>query len=103
MKFVCDTSEGVMKITSALNPVTRTEIRLDPPYIWMDMDDLSTFIQNFELYCQVTWHFGRLDPSEVNTSRWPGHLPPGFGPVSNSNTNSNPSSLSEPVDEEGGI
>jgi hypothetical protein len=81
MKFVCSSSDDVMKITLILNPVTGTEIKLNPPYVWDSREQLDTFVRNVELYCQVTWHFGRLDPTEVNTSRWPDTLPPGFADV----------------------
>jgi len=82
VRFVCDVSAELgTRVMFALNPVTKTEIRLSPPFSWTEKEDLDMFVQNFELYCQVTWHFGRLDPTEVNVSRWPRTLPPGFSPV----------------------
>ena len=92
MRFVCDTSlDSGMMITIVLNPVTKTEVKLSPPFVWDTMAQLESFVRNFELYCQVTWHFGRVDPTEVDVSRWPAALPPGFAPESASGLHENDS------------
>lgn len=72
MRFVCDVaSDGVGHVLLALNPVTKTEVKIFPSFEWTTLEELETFARNFELYCQVSWQFGKLDPSKVNASAWP--------------------------------
>lgn len=72
MRFVCDVSEdnGNLVIL-ALNPVTKTEVKISPPFRWEASEELEIFARNFDLYCNVSWQFGKLDPSKVNPSAWP--------------------------------
>lgn len=72
MRFVCDVSgSGTGHVLLALNPVTKTEVKISPPFEWVTLEELETFARNFELYCSVSWQFGKLDPSKVNPSAWP--------------------------------
>lgn len=72
MKFVCDvTGDGVGRVLLSLNPVTNTEVKISPAFEWTTLDELNIFARNFSLYCQVSWQFGKLDPSKVNPSSWP--------------------------------
>lgn len=78
MKFVCDSSTGHgTTVLLALNPVTRTEVKLNPPFPWESHEQLHAFARRFETYCAAAWEFARLDPSEINVSTWPNHLPAG--------------------------
>lgn len=72
MRFVCDVSgPGTGHVLLALNPVTKTEVKISPPFEWSTIEELEIFARNFELYCNVSWQFGKLDPSKVNASAWP--------------------------------
>jgi hypothetical protein len=72
VRFVCDVGyENPPVVLLALNPVTKTEVKISPPFQWDSMEELEIFARNFELYCQVSWQFGRLDPSKINASSWP--------------------------------
>lgn len=72
MRFVCGVSgEGRGAVFIALNPVTKTEVKISPPFEWETIEELEVFARNFELYCNVSWQFGKLDPSKVNASAWP--------------------------------
>jgi len=72
VRFVCDVAgDGVGRVLLALNPVTKTEVKISPPFEWVTLEELETFARNFELYCSVSWQFGKLDPSKVNPSAWP--------------------------------
>ena len=76
MKFVCDSSvERGMAVLLALNPVTKTEVKLNPPFLWDTREQLDEFARRFETHCISAWEFARLDVNEVNTSTWPNHLP----------------------------
>ncbi len=76
MRFVCDTTDdGEAIVLVALNPVTKDEVKISPPFVWKDWEELNVFCRNFEVYCQVTWHFSHSSPSEIDTSRWPQYAP----------------------------
>lgn len=78
MKFVCDSAAGRgTTVLLALNPVTRTEVKLSPPFPWESHEQLDAFARRFEAYCAAAWEFARLDPNEINVSTWPNHLPSG--------------------------
>jgi hypothetical protein len=72
VRFVCDVSADLgFRVLLALNPVTKTEVKISPAFTWTTNEELEIFAQNFELFCQVSWRFGRLDPSKINSSAWP--------------------------------
>jgi hypothetical protein len=59
----------VRQITHLVNPITRTEVRLDPPYVCrfttdpearQEYDDL---IKRFSAWCAALWELGRMDPN----------------------------------------
>jgi len=72
VRFVCDlTPGGGARVFLALNPATRTEVKLTPPFPWGTREQLDVFAEHFERYCEASWAFGRFDPAEVNVSQWP--------------------------------
>jgi len=76
VKFVCDSSmERGMAVLLALNPVTKTEVKLNPPFLWDTREQLDEFSRRFESYCEAAWEFAKLDVNEVNVSSWPDHQP----------------------------
>lgn len=93
MKFVCDSSvEHGVAVLLALNPVTKTEVKLTPPFLWETREQLDAFSRRFESYCEASWEFARLDPQEINVSSWPSHQAPGGEPAGDPNASGNPTS-----------
>lgn len=66
---------GENAVILALNPVTKEEVKISPPFVWRNAEGLRVFCRNFEVYCQVAWHFNRTSPIDVDPSRWP-NTPP---------------------------
>ena len=53
-------------LTHVQNPVTREEIKLNPPLCFSGEDQLNVFIGHVEDYCVAAWNIGRLSPAEIN-------------------------------------
>jgi hypothetical protein len=53
-------------ITEALNPVTRSVIKLNPPFIPESEGDWARFDHYLKAYCQAAWMLGRNDPRQID-------------------------------------
>lgn len=52
------------------NPITRTDVKIDPPYEPQDADEELRFIMAFNQYCQWGWDFERADPQQIRVPLW---------------------------------
>jgi hypothetical protein len=49
----------------AINPVTKSEVKLNPP-VWLESwEDLDRFNDLWDDFCAQAWENGRIDPVEV--------------------------------------
>jgi len=95
MRFFCNFAIGKgILLTTAINPITKTEVVFTPSLVMESTDQLEVFAANFELYCQVIWHFSRSDPVEIDATRWPTSPPPW---LSNRPDDSDTQVISEPA------
>jgi len=75
-------------IRELANPVTRTAVRLEPPFTPQSADHEVGFLSLFSAYCAAAWNVGRIDPDvvtlhggkaaidlETPTPFWPGARP----------------------------
>jgi hypothetical protein len=67
---VLETSEGlitVSEVRTASNPVTRSTVRIDPPFVYETQAQRSEFIRLFGEYCENAWtRTYRCDPKVVS-------------------------------------
>lgn len=53
-----------------INPITRSEIRLDPPFGYDTDDELQKFMDLVSQYCNLAWRIGVIDVKEIKSINW---------------------------------
>ena len=53
-----------------INPITRSEIILDPPFGYDSDDELRKFMDLISQYCDLSWRIGVIDVREIKTVTW---------------------------------
>jgi len=55
------------RVESVINPITRSVIKIDPPFHFSTDEELESFIEHVEAYCLAAWNLGYLDPEEISS------------------------------------
>lgn len=53
-----------------INPVTRSEIVLDPPFGYDTDDELRKFMDLVSSYCHLAWRIGVINVDAIKTTMW---------------------------------
>lgn len=56
-------------VTSMQNPITRSDVRIEPPFICSDPDRYALFEQHFWKWCEALWEINRIDPDVLISDR----------------------------------
>jgi hypothetical protein len=58
------------KTSKLINPVTRSEIILSPPFGYDTDDELRKFMDLVGQYCTLAWRLGVIDVKEIASQSW---------------------------------
>lgn len=54
------------ELTEAVNPVTYSTCKLQPPVILHSLEELDKFTAKWEEFCGEAWRIAKIDPAEVS-------------------------------------
>lgn len=57
-------------VSELQNPVTRSNIKLSPPFEFDSGDELVTFEKLVGEYCTLAWRLGVIDVTEITALNW---------------------------------
>lgn len=62
--------EYANKTSKLINPITRSEIALNPPFGYDTDDELRKFMDLISQYCHLSWRIGAIDVKEIKVTSW---------------------------------
>ena len=58
------------RASKLINPVTRSQVTLDPPFGYDTDDELRHFMDMVSRYCELAWRLGVIDVKEIKAVGW---------------------------------